>query len=148
MEIQRLYAQSGISKAYDEDNANQSLEAISNVMESIESSFWELFFKVSGKENTEYTVIYNHNFDVIDKGAKLERLIDAKDTISNEKIKLTIDKIILKTQLNTDLDREELSEIVDIIDEDINNYEEKPEMEEPETMQSISIEDIEETEVL
>lgn len=116
--LMELQSQSGVSKAYDEDNKNQGLENLSYIFESFEYAFWDLGIICLQSTLTieQIQITYKHRFDVIDKNTKLDNLIKTKLSVDNMEVTKTIDKIITKDQLMYSVSDEELENLLEIID--------------------------------
>jgi hypothetical protein len=66
--MEEIVNQSGISKSYDFDNFNASLELIAGQQESIETEFDEMFLLISKgiKSPDNIKITYNYKFDIVD----------------------------------------------------------------------------------
>lgn len=118
--MNRMIAQSGVSKAYDNYSRVQILEALSYIIEGFEVAFWDIYFKFVGTEKDDESVqiVYKHVFDVVNSETRLKQLIETKNIIGNPEVKKAIDKIILQDQLRVFLTDDELKELVDILDKE------------------------------
>jgi len=97
--LNKMVAQSGVSKAYDSSNENMNLESLSYLFEGTEYLFFDIFGKVSTILNDNIVINYSHSFDIIDKGQEFDELLEFRERVPNPYIHVEIDKILIDMKL-------------------------------------------------
>lgn len=118
--VRRLLAESGLSKSYDYNNENVSLEGISILINAIEIGYWQMFLSMTRNQdlkNINANIIYNRNFDMIKNQDKISNQTQAISYLDDySEAKHTISKILFTSVTSEDLLPDEVEAQLSIMD--------------------------------